>query len=356
MTGSKHREMRWGILGCGRISNKFARSIILDPQSTDPNVPKHLITAVGSSSVQKGKEFIESIYKDAGTEYAGAVYDTYEALVADPTVDIVYIGTPHNRHHQDTLLCIKAGKHVLCEKPFAVNEKQAAEMIAAAEKKGVFLMEAIWTRYFDAAVKVRELVAEGALGHIEHIVADLSVNFNPTDPKHRILNPELAGGALLDIGIYPLQWVNMILSPLNGGKDPKISARLLKHPVTGVDQTTSAVLEYEEANALATIHTSIIYATPSHVTIYGSRGVLHIEGPSYQASTLRLKLNETENEQVFDLAYEGNGMRFEADEAARKIVEGKRESEVMKLEESRQLVRIMDEIRRQGGLRYPFEE
>ncbi|KAJ3034547.1 hypothetical protein HDV00_004960 [Rhizophlyctis rosea] len=355
MTVEKSSIIRWGILGCGWISNKFARSLIVDPQSTDPNTPTHVISAVGSSSIEKGKAFIEGIYKDSQHEYTGTYYSTYEELVADPNVDVVYIGTPHNRHHSDSLLCINAGKHVLCEKPLAVNAKEAEEMVAAAKAKGVFFMEAIWTRYFDAAIKVRQLIADGVVGQIEHVVADLSMNFNATDPKARILNPELAGGALLDIGIYPLQWVNMILAPLNGNKDPKVSARFIKHPVTGVDQTTSAVLEYEDAGALATIHTSIIYETPSDIIVYGTKGRLFIEGPSYQTRKLRLKLNGQTEEQEFDLPYEGNGMRFEADEVARKIKEGATESPVITLAESQQLLRVMDEIRRQGGLRYPFE-
>ncbi|KAJ3045602.1 hypothetical protein HK097_001180 [Rhizophlyctis rosea] len=355
MAVEKASTIRWGILGAGWISNKFARSIIVDPQSEDPNTPRHVITAIGSSSIEKGKAFIDPIYKDAGAEYTGAFYATYEELVADPNVDVVYIGTPHTRHHPDTLLCVRAGKHVLCEKPIAANHKQGKEMVEAAEAAGVFLMEAIWTRYFDAAIKVREIIAEGTIGQVEHVVADLSMNFNATDVKSRILNPELAGGALLDIGIYPLQWVNMILAPLNGGQDPKVSARFNKHPVTGVDITTSAVLEYEEAKALATINSSIMYASPSDVIVYGTKGRLFIEGPSYQAQKLRLKLNDSDDEQTFDFPYEGNGMRFEADEVARKIKEGVRESPVITLKESEQLLRIMDEIRRQGGLRYPFE-
>ncbi|KAJ3042867.1 hypothetical protein HDV00_006428 [Rhizophlyctis rosea] len=357
MTVEKTPTCRWGILGLGGISTKFATSIIRDPQSTDPNTPKHVIAAVGSSSAEKAKAFVDTIYDGVEASFEGALYSSYEDLVSDPNVDIVYIGTPHQRHHRDTLLCLRAGKHVLVEKPFAVNAQEAQEMAAVAEGRGLFLMEALWTRYMPAALKVRELLDQGVLGDIRHVVADLCRPANTTDPTHRFLNPDLAGGALLDLGIYPLQWLQFILGPLNRNKDPKVSAHIEKHPLTGVDGVTSAVLHYTEAKSLATFTTSIEYFGTDGVTIYGSSGLLRIEGPNWAPTRVRFTTgkNNDGKETVYECPYEGNGMRYEADEAARCVNEGRLESSVSRVQESVLMARVMDEIRRQGGVKYPFE-
>ncbi|KAJ3057071.1 hypothetical protein HK097_001040 [Rhizophlyctis rosea] len=381
MTDSPRKLCRWGIIGLGGISTKFATSIIRDNQSTDPETPKHAIVAVGSSSLEKAQSFVDKIYKGRPEPFSGSLYGSYEDLVADPNIDIIYIGTPHQRHHDDTLLCLRAGKHVLVEKPFAVNAQEAQEMAAVAEGRGLFLMEALWTRYLPAAVKVRELLDKGILGDIRHVVADLCRPANTTgenksekhlarkslpiispvpfnaDPAHRFLNPDLAGGALLDLGIYPLQWLQFILGPLNGDKDPQVSAHIEKHPLTGVDGVTSAVLHYTEAKALATFTTSIEYFGSDHVTLYGTQGVLRILGPNWAPTSVVFTsgTNNDGKEEVFDCSYEGNGMRFEADEAARCVLGGRLESLSARVQESVLMARVMDGIRRQGGVKYPFE-
>ncbi|KAJ4044473.1 hypothetical protein NW756_004805 [Fusarium oxysporum] len=201
------REIRWGILATGAISVTFAKDLLLDPSVRGVNNIRHTIVAATSSSSSTRAEMF---LKYVGAPAAAKAYGTYEELVRDPNVEIVYVATPHSHHFQNVMLCLDAGKHVLCEKAFTVNASQARLLVDKARVKNCFLMEALWTRYFPLADYVYGIIRSGRLGTIHRVFSDCSVRLSPetsyNDGQHRMVNPALAGGALLDLGVYSLTW------------------------------------------------------------------------------------------------------------------------------------------------------
>ena len=188
------KTVKWGIMGPGTISHKFVQSLkCLDGCEA---------TAVGSRSKERAGEF-------AAQYGINRAYGSYEGLANDPDIDIIYVSTPHTAHFECTLMCLKAGKAVLCEKPFTINAKEAEILITTARTYGLFLMEAMWTRFLPAIVKVRELLAEGAIGEVRMLRADFGFR-GKFDPLSRYLNPKIGGGALLDVGVYPVSFASMI--------------------------------------------------------------------------------------------------------------------------------------------------
>ena len=324
-------KIRWGILSTGWIAKKFAEGLSVLPDAE--------IVAVGSRAQETADAF--------GDEYGvPRRYASYEALVGDPDVDVVYIGTPHPFHKDNAILSLEAGKAVLLEKPFTINAGEAEEVIALAREKGLFLMEAMWSRYIPIIVKLRELLAEGAIGEVRMLTADLGFRREP-DPRSRLFAPELGGGALLDVGIYPISFASMVLGT------PSRIVSMAHLGQTGVDEQAGVVFGYD-GGQLAILHTALQTSTTIEATVMGTEGKIRVHSPWFYGTTLTLSIEERDDE-VISLPYEGNGYNFEAAEVNECLREGKLESDVMPLDETLTIMRTLDAIRAQWGFKYPME-
>lgn len=321
--------LRWGILGAGRIATTFCDDLAL--------LDDHAVVAAGSRRPGGADAF-------AAQFSVPNVHGSWESLVTDPDVDVVYVATPHPAHHAAALLALRAGKHVLVEKPFTMDAGQARELVAAARHSDVFLMEAMWTRFLPAIVALREVIAEGRLGDLVAVHADFGVGF-AEDPEGRWFNPALGGGALLDLGVYPVSFASMLLGPpahVLAASDPAF---------TGVDGHTSAILR-DGHGRQALVSTTMFASTETRAVVVGRDARIEVDRSFFCARGFTLFYSDDTPERV-ERPFEGNGMRFEAMEVARCIRAGLRESPVMPLAETVSIVETLDEIRRQIGLTYP---
>ena len=325
-------KFRWGICGTGMISHHFATGLRALPDAQ--------LVAVGSRAQDTADRFA----REFGAPRA---YATYEALAADPEVDAVYIGTPHPLHRPNTLLFLRAGKAVLCEKPFAVNRAEAGEMVAEARACRRFLMEAMWTRFLPAVVKTREWLTSGLIGEPRMLYSDFGFRTG-WDPSSRLLDPAYAGGGLLDVGVYCVSMASMIF----GGAPQQISG-LAHIGETNVDEQSAVVLGYP-GGALALISSGVRTTTPQETTIMGTKGMIRLHAPFWCGTKATVTLEE-QPPQDFEMPMEGNGYNYEAAEVARCVRAGLVESPVMPHEESLSIMETMDAIRAQWGLKYPFE-
>ncbi|MEM7116483.1 MAG: Gfo/Idh/MocA family oxidoreductase [Chloroflexota bacterium] len=330
------QPIRWGILGPGSISHKFAQGL-LDADGA-------VMAAVGSRSRDRAQTFADKFG-------FARVHDSYDALVNDPEVDAIYIGTPHNFHKEHTLLCLEHGKHVICEKPFAINAAEAEVMVAKVRETGLVLMEAMWSRFLPTLVKTRALLAAGAIGDVRMITADFGFRAGSVNPASRLFNPAMGGGALLDVGIYPLSLAYMVAASAGMG-DPSRIESMAHLGETGVDEQSAFILGYD-GGALALLSTAIRTNTPHEAYILGTNGSIKIESPWWVSSHVTLKAGG--KEETFDLPFKGNGYTHEAEEVMDLIRKGETESAVISLDESLAIVRAMDTIRAQWGLKYPME-
>jgi predicted dehydrogenase len=324
-------EFRWGILGTGGIAKAFARDLSF--------FNNHIVQAVGSRSSEKATDF--------ALEFPGCTpYGSYEELVADPMIDAVYVATPHPQHVTNTLLALNAGKPVLCEKPFAVNAVEAKAMVASARANNVALLEAMWTRFLPHIAQVRELLASGVIGEIVNVEADhgqyLIDHENP-----RLTEPSLAGGALLDLGIYPVSFAHMVL-----GAPARITATGVLTE-KGVDSQTSTIFDYENG-AQAVLTTTLITGTPCRATIAGTLGRIEIDRTFYNPANMRLVMQDGTTTE-YPNTYKGHGLREQAAELERMVRNGEIESLLLTHKMSIEIMQSLDEIRNQIGLRYPFE-
>jgi len=315
----------------------------------------HVIQAVASSSaLQKATTFADTITE--GKTHGIVAYGSYKELVEDPKVDIVYVASPHSHHYDHTLLCLNAGKHVLCEKPFTVNAKQTAHLIRLAREKGLFLMEAVWTRFFDITLDIqKKLFVDKVLGKVRRVYADFGVYFTP-DPKHRMLNPDLAGGAMLDLGIYSLTWLMVTLfhDPDNKLTPPSVVSSMVKSKLTGVDEHTAIVLNFDklDAQGIATCSLSQESNQDVVVRIQGEKGEIKIPAGIARPGSYVLALKgQKEANNVFKVP--GHGFFYEADACARAIKDGKTETELCPLSESQLTMEILDKAREQNDFKYP---
>lgn len=322
--------IKWGILGPGSISTKFARGL--------EAVPDARITAVGSRNKKRARKF-------AKTFKAPNAYGSYEALAADPDVDVIYIGTPHSTHKEHTTLCLNAGKHVLCEKPFAINAAEGTEMVTTAREKGLFLMEAMWSRFLPTLVRTRALIADGAIGEVRMVQADFGFRAG-IKIEGRLFNPAFGGGSLLDVGIYPLSLAHMILGT------PARICGMAEIGTTGVDEQTAFILGYDQGQ-MAVLSSAIRTTTPQEAYIIGTSGWIKIHRPWWVSD--RLTLVNGKREESVSCPMVGNGYNYEAEAVGDCIRTGRLESEIMPLDETLAIMRVMDEIRGQIGLRYPME-
>jgi predicted dehydrogenase len=322
--------IRWGILGPGNIAHRFAEGA--------KHLPDAAIVAVASRDRTRAEAF--------GDRWdVPRRYDDYQALADDPEVDAVYVATTHPFHRSCALLAIDAGKAVLCEKPFSVNAAEAEEMIGAARRKGVFLMEGMWSRYFPAMQRVRELVSGGAIGAIRLVQADFGFR-SGYDPASRLWAPEQAGGSLLDVGCYTISFASMLLG------EPEQVTGLATLAPNGVDEQASMVFRYR-SGALAALTCAIRASTPQTATIVGDEGCIRIGSPWWRPAGFTLEAGgKTEPTEI---GFESTGFNYEIAHANRCIRDGLTESPILPLDETLSILRTMDTLRSRWGVRYPME-
>ncbi|MGI4873849.1 MAG: Gfo/Idh/MocA family protein [Janthinobacterium lividum] len=327
------RTYNWAILGLGTIARKFAQDLALVPQAR--------LHAVASRSGAKAQAFAAEF----GVPHA---VGSYEDLLAVPGIDVVYIATPHSEHYAHTLLCLRAGLPVLCEKAFAQNAGQAQEMIQVAQARRVFLMEAFWTRFFPAIAQVLALVQAGHIGEVKHLVADFGFATS-YQPEGRLFNPALAGGSLLDIGVYPL-----FISQLFLGVPSAVGAVATPAP-TGVDLSCALSLAYP-GGATASLFSTLAADTDNRCILYGTKGKLQLLGRFYAPTGIQVQLAGEEALHVFPAYTPGIGYHYEAAHVQDCLAQGLTESPLLPLAFSLELMRQLDAVRQQIGLRYPGEE
>jgi predicted dehydrogenase len=356
------RPVRWGIMSTGNIARGFASDLRQAPGAE--------LAAVGSRDAATAATFAR--------EYGVArSHGTYEALVADPDVDIVYIGTPHGRHYEDALLALDAGKHVRCEKAFTLNARQAREVVQRARQRGLFCMEAMWTRFLPVVRRAREAALHGNIGELRAIEADFGYPAWPGD-ENRYWNPALGGGALLDVGVYPVSFAHWLFGPPQHVE----ATGTLSH--TGVDADNRITLRWSDGR-MATLTSSLAKRTPTTAAIIGTKGVVQIAAPFFNPPWFRVRHDPqaraiTGLPPVLPTARKllqraarrspprmrsllrmlapvigPTGYQHEAIEAMECVRAGRLESGIMPLDETVRVMELMDEIRRQIGVRYPRE-
>jgi predicted dehydrogenase len=322
--------IRWGILGTGNIARQFARGLQVARDAR--------LVAIGSRSLERAGLF--------ATEFAiPRAYGSYAELTRDSGVDVVYVATPHALHRENTLLALESGKAVLCEKPLAIDEAQGREMIDLAARKDLFLMEAMWTWFLPPFVKLKQVLAEGILGRIRFVSADFGFKLE-RDPTGRLFDPNLGGGSLLDVGIYPISLATMIL-----GRPANVSGEAIIGP-TGVDEQAAITLRYTDG-ALASLFSAIQTRTYQHAGVFGTDGYVHFGTHWWKGGPMLLTLAE-KTSRVDELVV-GNGYQYEADEVRRCLSAGKIQSDVVTWEHSLCVLNTMDRLRKLWGLKYPME-
>ena len=327
------KPIRWGILATGWIAGQFTEDLL--------RLPDAEVVAVGSRAADAAQAF--------ATRYGvGRAHGSWQALAEDPDVDVVYVATPHSAHHAATRLCLEAGKAVLCEKPFTLDLPTTQDLVDTARSRGLFLMEAMWTRTNPAIRRMRELVAEGAIGDVTHVQADFGVR-GPFPAGHRMRAPELGGGALLDLGVYPITIAHLFL-----GRPDAIRAWAALHP-EGTDANTGLIFGYS-SGAVATLQCGVGGETSQRATITGTDGRIEVPRLFFRPDGFTLTRATGPRagavEQV-DLPIEGNGMIYEAREVQRCLREGLTESPLVPLDTSLEIMRILDDTRALIGVTYP---
>ena len=325
------QAIRWGILGTGKIARAFATAL--------RELSDAVLAGVASRSIGSAEAF--------GAEFgAAACYGSYQALADAADVDVIYIGTPHPLHVENALMALDAGKAVLCEKPLTMNRREAERMVALARSKQLFLMEAMWTRFMPAFDEVQRIIASGEIGAVHQVTAQFG--FTATvGPEHRLLNRELGGGALLDIGIYPLSVAAALLGPVD-----TVQALAEMGP-TGVDIQTAFVLRHV-GGGMSSCMCSTRVRSPIELTVSGEHGNLRMNTPFYKTQSLRVELDDGSVRTVAAPLL-GNGYAHEAMEVMRCLRAGLIESPRMPHAESLALMGVLDTIRAQIGLRYPSD-
>ncbi|MFH2051425.1 MAG: Gfo/Idh/MocA family oxidoreductase [bacterium] len=325
------KPIRWGILGPGKIAGKFAAGLAAAEGAE--------LVAVASRSPERGAAF-------AAEWGAPVVHSRYEDLAADRRLDAVYVATPHAFHEEHATLCLRGGKHVLCEKSFALSAAQARRMAAAARENRVLLMEGMWTRFLPAIVRVHEVIAAGTIGDPRLLLTDFG--FRATyDPRSRLFDPALGGGTLLDLGVYPVAMAFSLFGP------PLTFETTATLAPTGVDEE-AAVIMHHAAGRSAVFATSFTVDTPKDARILGAEGWIRIHAPWWAATTITVgKGNEDGKTTTYP--HRGQGFAHVAEHFMDLIRSGKRESPVMPLDESVAVMATLDAIRARWGMRYPCE-
>jgi len=324
-------SVRWGIIGPGAIAHSFARGLQV--------VDDAALAAVASRDLKRARGFA----REYGAEHT---FGSYAELAASDACDAVYIATPHPFHAANTRLCLEAGKAVLCEKPFTVNACELEALIALSRDRGVFLMEGMWTRFLPIMSVVRDWLDAGRIGDPRMVQAGFGFR-SGWNPAGRLLNPDLAGGSLLDVGVYPLSFANWVF-----GASPESVCGLATIGETGVDEQMAATLQYA-GGGLASIVSAVRTATAGVGVILGAEGRIEV-GPAFWKATTATFTSDGGTETV-ERPFLANGHEYEAMELGRCLREGLTESPGMPLDASLAIMRTMDALRTQWGLKYPFE-
>ncbi len=320
---------KWGILGTGRIAKVFADAIKVADNSE--------LYAVGSRSKENAQNF-------ASQFNVPKYYGSYEELVSDPDVDIIYIATPHTFHLEHTLLALDHDKHVLCEKPLGVNSREVKIMTEKAKEKNLFLMEAMWSRFLPNILKTKELIENNEIGDVKLMTAYFSFR-SKNGSEHRHFNPDLCGGTILDIGIY-----NIFLALYLFGKPLEVSA-IAGLSDGGVDTASSYTFKYEN-DMLAVMYSSFLADSPVVAEIYGSKGKISLEDRWFCPGKVKVSYFDGTEESV-ETVVKGNGYECEAEEAVKCIADGKLQSDFWSWNNCMELVEMMDLIRNKCGVIYP---
>ena len=328
------KKIRWGILGCGRIARKFAADLKL--------VDDAELIAVGARALSTAEAFAS----DFPSKH---IYGSYEALVSDPEVDVIYVATPHALHHQHVMLCLKHKKAVLCEKAFAINYRQAKEMIDFANAQNTFIMEAFWTRLLPHYLKMKDMIAEGKIGSIKFINAEFG--FKPTPPfPPRLYDPSLGGGALLDIGVYPIFLALDLL-----GKPDQIYAAMTPAS-TGVDEQCAIRFTYK-GGAIAHLFCSLSSNLATGADIAGDQGRIRMTHRFHGPTTLLEYYSgivDTRETVPFEKA-SGNGYEYEARHVNECLKKNLIESPVITHHHTLLIMQTLDTIRAKVGIKYPAD-
>ncbi|MFJ6213011.1 Gfo/Idh/MocA family protein [Streptomyces sp. NPDC092296] len=333
MTTAAHRPVRWGILATGGIAASFAADLRLLPDDAE-------LAAVGSRSLASAQRF-------ADRHGIARAHGTWQDLADDPDVDVVYVATPHSAHHAAASLCLEAGKAVLCEKAFTLNLAQAQDLVTLARKRELFLMEAMWTYVNPTVRRMLELIADGAIGEVRSVHADFGASV-PYQADHRLHDPAQGGGALLDLGVYPVGFAQLVL-----GAPASVSAWAHLSPAC-VDENTGILLGYD-SGAVANLSCSLVAGTSQYAAVNGTRGRIVFARDFFHPEGFVLHREGSEPEEVRLPADPGNGYTHEALEVMRCLREGATESPLVPLDGSLSLMATLDTVRDRIGLRYPDE-
>jgi predicted dehydrogenase len=323
--------INWGILGTGMIAGRFAEGLS-DAQGAQ-------LLAVGSRAENSAQAF--STLYDVPRSYGA-----YEGLVQDPDVDVVYISSPHAFHYEHTLLALRAGKAVLCEKPITVNAAQASELVCESRERGLFMMEAMWTRFFPLMRELSQLLAAQSIGELHTLMVDFGIR-SSLKTSERLFRLELGGGALLDLGVYLVSLASLLFG------EPDRIASMVDLGESGVDEQANIILGFP-TRAQASLYTAIRTETPKEAIILGTKGRIHICPNFHRPTQLTLKVYG-EPDRLIEKPIVGNGMNYEADEVTRCLRAGLSESPTMPLDESVSIMRTLDKIRKPWNLRYPAD-
>jgi len=324
-------RLRWGILATGGIAHAFANDLKLNGFT---------LQAVGSRSVESAQAFADEF----GIPNA---HGSYESLAADPEVDAIYVSTPHPLHAANARLALEHGKHVLVEKPFTLNRAEAESVAALAEERGLVVLEAMWTRYLPHMVRIRELLRDGAIGDVRTLIAD-HTQLLPDDPTHRINALELGGGALLDLGIYPISFAWDLFGA------PRTIQSTATFKPTGADAQVAVQFGYEAGRVASTVSASDTRG-PNRAVVLGTEGRIEIDAVWYTPTTFRLIDNDGAVREEYRSEVTGRGMHYQAEALEGLVASGDRHGEILPIDESVAIMGTLDEIRRQIGLRYPGE-
>ena len=322
--------IRWGIVGTGKIARAFAEAL--------QDTPGAVVAAVASRSLDSAQAF--------ASQFNSAAFGSYQALADAPGIDIVYIGTPHPMHVRNARMLLNAGKAVLCEKPFTMNRREAEELVALARANKLFLMEAMWTRFMPALAAVRAVIASGEIGQVHQVIADFGFAAT-TDPAHRVNARALGGGALLDLGIYPLSIAAALLGPV-----ALVKAQAEMGP-TGVDIQTAFTMRHE-GGGMSLCSCSLKARTPAELTVSGTLGHVRMNTMFHRAASITIATEA--GTRTVSTHYLGNGYVHEALEAGQCLRAGLLESAGMPLDETLALMGVLDTVREQIGLRYPADD
>jgi predicted dehydrogenase len=327
------KTIKWGIIGTGMIASTFATAL--------NSLDNTQLSAVASRDLNRAKEFAERFH-------IKTTYGSYEELVKDPEIDVIYIGTPHTEHKAHAELCILNGKAVLCEKPFTLNQKETQYIIDLAKKHNVFIMEAMWTKFLPTTKVVKNWIKDKIIGDVKYF--NVSFGFQMKfDGEHRLFKPSLAGGALLDVGVYPIAYVIHMMDKL---PDEVVSCAYLGK--SNVDEINSITFRYNEG-VIATINSAITANTGNDAIIIGDKGKIVV--PYFWTAESAEVYDEHGNlVDAFLLPFTSNGYVYEAEEVNSCLREGKKESDMIPLRDTLDIVKIMDGIRADWGLVYPQEQ